>query len=67
MPTLDERRAFARHHVEWGRELIARHRQYVEELKVSGRDTEVAERFLLELERSQKVFERDLANLERQR
>ena len=67
MSTIDERRAFARRHVEWGRELIARHRQYVEELKESGRDTEASEKFLLELERSQKVFECDLAVLEKQR
>jgi len=65
VPTIDQRRAFAQRHVEWGRELIARHRQYVEELKESGRDTEAAEQFLLVLERTQKVFERDLADLER--
>ena len=66
MPTIDQRRAFARHHVEWGRELIARQRQYLKELQDSGRDTEAVEKFLLELERSQKVFERDLATLEKQ-
>jgi hypothetical protein len=63
----DERRAFARHHVEWGRQVIDRQRQYLKELKESGRDTETAEKFLLELERTQKVFERDLADLERRR
>ena len=62
----DERRAFARHHVEWGRQLIARQRQYIKELKESGRDTEAADKFLLELERSQKIFEYDLAALEKQ-
>ena len=67
MSTIDERRAFARHHVEWGRQLIARQRQYLKELKESGRDTEAVEKFLLELERSQKVFEYDLAVLEKQR
>jgi hypothetical protein len=67
VPTIDERRAFAQRHVEWGRELIARHRQYVEELKVSGRDTEAAEKLLLVFERTQKVFEHDLAALEKLR
>ena len=66
MPTIDQRRAFARHHVEWGRQLIARQRQYLKELQDSGRDTEAVEKFLLELERSQKVFEHDLATLEKQ-
>jgi hypothetical protein len=67
VPTIEERRDFARRHVEWGRLLIDRQRQYVRELKESGRDTEVAEQFLLVLERTQKVFERDLADLERRR
>jgi hypothetical protein len=66
VPTIDQRLAFARHHVEWGRQLIARQRQYAKELQESGRDTEAAEKFLLELERSQKVFEHDLAALEKQ-
>ena len=65
--SIDERRAFARSHVEWGRLLIERQRQYVKELKESGRDTEVSEKHLLELERTQKIFERDLAALEKQR
>ena len=66
VPTIDERRAFARRHVEWGRQVIDRQRQYLEELKESDRDTETAEKFLL-IKRTQKVFERDLANLEKQR
>ena len=67
VPTIDERRAFARHHVEWGRQVMDRQRQYLKELKESGRDTETAEKFLLELERTQKVFVRDVADLERRR
>ena len=67
VPTIDERRALARRHVEWGRQVIDRQRQYLEELKESGRDTEAAEKFLVVLERTQKVFERDLADLERRR
>ena len=66
VPTTDERRAFARHHVEWGRQVIDRQRQYLKEPKESGRDTKTAEKFLLELERTQKVFEHDLAALEKQ-
>jgi hypothetical protein len=67
VPTIDERRAFARHQVEWGRQVIDRQRLYLKELKESGRDTETAEKFLVELERTQKVFEHDLADLERRR
>jgi hypothetical protein len=67
VPSIDERRAFAQRHVEWGRLLIERQRQYAKELKESGRDTEAAEKHLLELERTQKIFERDLAALEKQR
>ena len=57
-------RALARRHVEWGRLLIARQQHYLKELKDSGRDTEAAERLLLVFERTQKVFEYDLADLE---
>jgi len=65
LPTIEERRTSARRHVEWGRLLIARYQQYLKELRNSGRGTEVAENLLLELERTQKVFERDLADLEK--
>jgi hypothetical protein len=65
MPTIDERRTRARRHVEWGRLVIARQQQYLNELKESGRDTEAAEKLLLVLERTQKVFEYDLADLEK--
>jgi hypothetical protein len=67
VPTIDECRALARRHVEWGRQVIDRQRQYLEELKESGRDTEAAEKLLVVLERTQKVFERDLADLEGRR
>ena len=62
---IEERRTRARLHVEWGRLLIARYQQYLKELRESGRDTETAESSLLELERTQKIFERDLADLEK--
>jgi hypothetical protein len=67
MPTIDERRAFARGHVEWGRKVITRQRQYVQELKENGRDTEAAEKLLAVFERTQKVFEYDLAVLEKRK
>jgi hypothetical protein len=57
--------ARARRHVEWGRLLIARQQHYLKELRDSGRDTEAAERLLLVFERTQKVFEYDLADLEK--
>jgi len=65
LPTIEEPLTSARRHVEWGRLLIARYQQYLKELRDSGRETEVAENLLLELERTQKVFERDLADLEK--
>jgi hypothetical protein len=67
MPTIDERRARARRHVEWGRLVIARQQQYLKELRESGRETEAAEKLLLVFERTQKVFEYDLADLEKRR
>ena len=67
MLTIDERRAFARGHVAWGRQVIARQHQYIKELRESGRDTEAAEKLLAVFERTQKLFEYDLAQLERQR
>ena len=65
MPTIDQRRALARGHVEWGRWAIARQHHYVKELRESGRDTVAAEKLLAVFERTQKVFEYDLAQLEK--
>jgi hypothetical protein len=67
MPAIDERRTRARRHVEWGRLVILWQQRYVNELRESGRDTEAAEKLLEVLERTQKVFEYDLADLEKQR
>ncbi len=67
VPAIDERRTLARTHVEWERRVIARQQQCVKELRESGRDTEAAEKLLAALERTHKVFERDLADLEKQR
>ena len=69
--TIEERLAFARAHVEWGRGVIARQQQYVKELRESGLDTEAAaklpaaEKLLAVFERTQKVFEHDLSDLEK--
>ena len=72
VPTIEERLAFARAQVEWGRGVIAWQQQYVKELRESGHDTEAgkllaAEKLLAVFERTQKVFERDLADLEKRR
>ncbi|MGB8106788.1 MAG: hypothetical protein WCF47_21190 [Pseudolabrys sp.] len=67
MPTIEERLALARRHVEAGRLTIVRQRQMVEKFKAEGRDTKAAEGLLAVLERTQKVFERDLAELEKKR
>ena len=67
MRTIEERRAFARGHVEWGRRAIARQQNYVKALRESGRDAEAAEKLLTVFERTQKVFEYDLADLEKRK
>jgi len=70
VPTTEERLAFAQAHVEWGRWIVAQRQQYVKELRESA-DTEAAEKLLAAeqllavLERTQKIFERDLAKLEK--
>jgi hypothetical protein len=66
-PTLEERRALARRHVEAGQLIIIHQRQMVERHKAEGRDTKAAEELLAVLERTQKAFERDLADLEKRR
>ena len=67
VPTVDERLALARRHVDAGRLIIVHQRQMVEKHKAEGRDTKAAEELLAVLERTQKVFERDLAELEKKR
>ena len=49
---------------ELGRLLIERHKEMVERHRVEGRHTTPAENLLAALERTQQVFERDLARLE---
>jgi len=65
MPSIADRIEKARRHVEWSRFAIARQKEMVERHRVEGRDSKVAEDLLSVLERTQKVFERDLAEMEK--
>ncbi|HMF25237.1 MAG TPA: hypothetical protein VKG24_24360 [Pseudolabrys sp.] len=65
MPSAKERLEKARRHVEWGRFVILRQKQLIEKFRAEGRDTAAADQLLLVLERTQKVLEYDLADLER--
>jgi hypothetical protein len=53
-----------RHHIEVTGLLIERQKRMVEIHRAEGRETKPAEDLLAEFERSQKVFERELARLE---
>ena len=55
-----------RRHVEQGRVMIERYKETVERHRSEGRDTKPAEDLLAALERTQKVFERDLARRTKQ-
>jgi hypothetical protein len=57
----------ARRHVELGSLQIEWLKKMVEGHRVEGRDSKPAEDLLAAFEHSQKVFERDLAELERRR
>ena len=65
MPSIAERRERAQRHVEWGRLVIAWQKQLIEKLTAEGRDTTAADQLLAVFERTQKVFEHDLAYLEK--
>jgi hypothetical protein len=65
MVSLAERIERARRQVELGRIAIARQKEMVERHRAEGRDWKPAENLLSVLERTQKVFERDLAELEK--
>jgi hypothetical protein len=67
MLSLEERRAFAQRHVDFGRLLIIRQREMVERHKAEGRDPIPAQNLVAVLERTQQVLERDLAELMRDR
>ena len=57
----------ARRQIELGRIAIARQKEMVDRHRAEGRDPKPAESLLSVLERTQKVFERDLAELEKSR
>ena len=56
-----ERRAKARRNAEAGRLIVKLQRQIVYELRAIGRDSQAAEDLLSQFERSQEIFERELA------
>jgi hypothetical protein len=55
----------AQRHIELGRAIIEYHKELLERRRAEGGDTKPVEDLLAALEHSQKVFERDLAELER--
>ena len=57
----------ARRHVEFGRMLIEHYKRLLETYRAESRDTSAVEHFIEAFEGSQKVFEWDLADLERRR
>ena len=57
----------AKGHVEFGRVVIEYYKELLEKYRAEGRNTKPVEALLETFERSQKVFEYDLAELERQR
>ena len=67
MASIADRIERARRQIELGRLAIARQREMVERHRAEGRDAKPAENLLSVLERTQKVFERDLADLEKAR
>jgi len=64
---LEERIRRAQSHVEFGRSFIEYNKELLEKYRSDGRDTKPVEDLLATLERTQKVFEFDLADLERRR
>jgi len=64
---LEERIRNARRHLEFSRTLIEYYKGLLEKFRAESRDTTPLEHVLEALERSQKVFERDLDQLEHRR
>ena len=64
---LEEQIRTARRHVELNRALIDHYKELLEKHRLEGRDTKPIEDLLETLERTQQVFEHDLAELERRR
>jgi len=63
MVSIADRIERARRQIELGRIAIARQEEMVDRHRAEGRDPKPAENLLSVLERTQKVFERDLAEL----
>jgi hypothetical protein len=64
---LEEQIRNARRHIEFGRTLIEQYKCLLETYRAESRDTSTVEHFIEAFEGSQKVFEWDLAELERRR
>ena len=64
-PSTEDRIRSAQRHLELGRAIIEYYKELFERHRAEGRNTKSTEDLLEALERSQTVFERDLAQLER--
>ena len=64
---LEERIRRAKTHIEFGRTIIEHYKRLLEKHRADNRDTTPVEHLLEAFERSQKVFEYDLSELERRR
>ena len=64
---LEDQIRSARRHVELNRALTDHYKELLEKHRLEGRDTKPIEKLLETLERTQQVFEHDLAELERRR
>jgi hypothetical protein len=65
MKTWSDRRALALKHVEEGRRVIERQRALVRRLKAAGFNVARPEQLLQLFEQSQRLFEEDLADLDK--
>jgi hypothetical protein len=65
VPTVKGRIASGQRLIAGGRLLIEHHRKMIERYKAEGRDTKAGEKLLAVLERTQKVFEREVSDLEK--
>jgi hypothetical protein len=64
---LEEQIQNASRHIKFGRAVIDHYKGLLENYRAEGRDVTTIEHFLEAFERSQKVFEYDLSELERRR
>jgi len=67
MKTWTERRLLALKHVISGRRIIDRQRRAIAQRKAIGADTSESERLLESFEKTQLIFEQDLADLDRRK